>query len=193
MPDFLYKMYRLLQSNGTKSTYVLTSTEISHIDLMPYLWTIIIDISIFFALFKLKAFNIYIHAAIALFVSLSTLITSFPTLVNRGIPAKENKYYTQRHYIIGVIILSLIIVEVVLGAISKIMQLIRYSHPYPIYCMNILHKYLGYGLTILCKIQIFLILSLKDIHMKQLIGLGVAEGVLVTVWCILKLYRPTLE
>lgn len=60
---------------------------------MPYVWTFVINISIFFAMFKFRAFNIYIHAIIALFVSLVTLITSFPILIEEGIPDIENEYY----------------------------------------------------------------------------------------------------
>jgi hypothetical protein len=55
--------------------------------MMPYLWTVVINFSIFFAIYKFKAFAVYIHAAIGLFVGLTTLITSLPILLNEGIPA----------------------------------------------------------------------------------------------------------
>jgi hypothetical protein len=49
-----------------------------------------INISVFFAMYKFRAFNIYIHAIIGLFVALVTLITSLPILIEEGIPDHED-------------------------------------------------------------------------------------------------------
>ena len=57
---------------------------------MPYVWTFVINIAVFFAMYKFKAFNIYIHAIIGLFVALVTLITSLPILIEEGIPDHED-------------------------------------------------------------------------------------------------------
>jgi hypothetical protein len=70
---------------------LLESYEDAHSALMPYLWTIVIDFSIFFAIYKFKALNIYIHALVGLFVSLATLSTSLPILISEGIPAEEDE------------------------------------------------------------------------------------------------------
>ena len=88
---------------------------------MPYLWTIVIDLSIFFALYKYKAFNIYLHAIIALFVSLTTFITTLPIIIEGN--------YPMRHFIIGLIAVVLTFIQVILGIITKFLQLISWSHP----------------------------------------------------------------
>jgi hypothetical protein len=70
---------------------LLPPYEEAHSALMPYLWTVVIDFSIFFAIYKFKALNIYIHALVGLFVSLATLSTSLPILISEGIPAEEDE------------------------------------------------------------------------------------------------------
>jgi hypothetical protein len=55
--------------------------------MMKYLWTIVIDFAIFFALYKYRRYSIYVHIAIGLFVALTTLIVSIPILMEEGIPA----------------------------------------------------------------------------------------------------------
>jgi len=55
---------------------------------MPYLWAFVIDFGIFFAIYKYRRYSIYVHAAIGLLVSLTTLITSLQILVDEGIPAE---------------------------------------------------------------------------------------------------------
>lgn len=130
--------------------------------MMPYLWTVVIDFSIFFAIYKFKALSVYVHALIGLFVGLTTLITSLPILIDEGIPAEEDESYEQRHFIIGLIVIIFLFLQMLLGLLTKTLQLISWSHPYLIYFINVAHKYIGYSLIILCKIQVFLILNLDD-------------------------------
>lgn len=152
---------------------------------MPYLWTIVIDLSIFFALYKYKAFNIYLHAIIALFVSLTTFITTLPIIIEGN--------YPMRHFIIGLIAVVLTFIQVILGIITKFLQLISWSHPYPIYYINLAHKCVGYLLIALGKVPVYLMLSLNDKKTDLMIGLAAAEGVLIVIWGICKMSRRTLE
>lgn len=153
--------------------------------MMPYLWTIAIDLSVFFALYKYKAINIYIHAVIALFVSLTTFATTFPIMIEGN--------YPMRHFIIGLIAIVLTIIQVILGIITKGIQLISWSHPYLIYYINVIHKGAGYLLIALGKVPVYLMLSLNPSKTNVIIGLAIAEAVLIVIWCICKIKRFTLE
>jgi len=57
------------------------STEGTHISLMPYIWTLVIDVAIFFAKYKYTKYGVAMHAMISLFVALSTLATALPILL----------------------------------------------------------------------------------------------------------------
>ena len=162
-------------------------------DMLSYLWTVIINFSIFFVIYKFKAFTTYIHAALGLFVGLATIITSIPILQRDGIPSTENIFYKQRHYIIGVVIIILIFIQLLLGIISKGLQLIKWSHPYLIYYMNTSHKYLGYVLMVLCKIQVFLKLDLREELESTFWGLLAAEIVMFIIWILCKVFFFKME
>lgn len=60
----------------------------SHMLLMPYLWTVVIDLAVIFAKYRYTKYGVIVHAIIALFVSLSTLATALPILLQYGIPAQ---------------------------------------------------------------------------------------------------------
>jgi hypothetical protein len=80
-----------------------------------------------------------------------------------------------------------------LGILTKGLQLISWSHPYLIYFLNSFHKYLGYSLIILCKIQVFLILKLDEELVGTLWGLASAEACMGLLWIICKVLSFRLE
>ena len=51
-----------------------------HISMMPYLWTVAINIAIFFAKYKYTKYGIIVHAIIGMTVVLITLTTALPLL-----------------------------------------------------------------------------------------------------------------
>jgi hypothetical protein len=161
--------------------------------MMPYLWTVVIDVAIFFAIYKFKPYAVYVHALLGLFVGLTTLFTALPILINEGIPVEEDESYEQRHFIIGLVAIILILLQLLLGILSKVLQIISWSHPYLIYFSNIIHKYLGYGLIILCKVQVFLILNLDEELVSTFWGLIAAETVLGGLWLVCKVLFFKME
>ena len=60
--------------------------------------------------------------------------------------------------IIGIVVLAIILFETAIGLISRILQMIPFSSSYAIYGINLVHRYLGYALMILGKIQTYLFL-----------------------------------
>jgi hypothetical protein len=80
-----------------------------------------------------------------------------------------------------------------MGIITKTLQLIRWSHPYLIFLINTGHKYLGYGLLILCKVQVFLILNLDEEATSVFWGLIAAEAVMLLAWMLCKVLFYRLE
>jgi hypothetical protein len=94
-------------------------------------------------------------------IALITLISTTLILIEDGIPSKDDDNFDPLRLTIGFAVLIVVVLQVVFGIISKIMQLISWSNPVLIYMLNALHKYLGYGLTLLGKIQVFLVLDLN--------------------------------
>jgi hypothetical protein len=188
--------YRWLQDDGNSTADaadIVPAYEVSHANMMPYLWTIVINFSVFFAIYKFKAFSVYVHALIGLFVGLTTILTSLPILLTDGIPAEEDDSYDQRHYIIGLIVIIFLFLQMLLGILSKSLQIISWSHPYLIYFTNVFHKYLGYSLIVLCKIQVFLILNLDEELVQTFWGLAGAETAMILLWMVCKLMFFRLE
>lgn len=86
----------------------IATYEVIHSILMPYLWTLIIDISIFFAMYRHKAINIYIHAVIAMLVTLITLITTILIILKDGIPNENDENYDPLRFNIGLAVLFIV-------------------------------------------------------------------------------------
>jgi ABC-type thiamin/hydroxymethylpyrimidine transport system permease subunit len=129
--------------------------KLFHTQTLFYLWSFGINIAIFFALYKYTKYSIFVHIVLGFTIVLITIITSIDIWVFEGIPVRENKYNSQRHTIIGIIIL-LLFVLVLAGIISKLLRLIPKSSSTLIYALNKVHKHLGYAITILSKIQSYL-------------------------------------
>lgn len=51
-----------------------------HTSMMPFLWTVGINIAVFFAKYKYTKYGTIVHAVIAMIVTLITLATALPLL-----------------------------------------------------------------------------------------------------------------
>ena len=131
---------------------------------MPYLWTIVMDVAILLAMNQYRVICLILHVLLTLFVVLTTLITSFPLYIMfNNLETERDKYYTNRHASIGFIILIISFIQVILGIVSIVCRLSKKAaHPYIIYFMNVFHKYLGYPLVILGKVETYLKLYPKN-------------------------------
>lgn len=65
----------------------LEDDRLAHKSMMPYLWTIVIDIAIFFAKYKYTKYGVIVHAAMAMMVAIITFSTALPMLFYQGIDA----------------------------------------------------------------------------------------------------------
>jgi hypothetical protein len=84
----------------------------------------------------------------------TTLATSLQSLMKNGISAKR-----YRHYMLGVIIYGVMGLQLLLGVIKFGLIYFNKANSFAIYIIKIIHKYLGYVLVFICKIQVFLILA----------------------------------
>ena len=84
----------------------------------------------------------------------TTLYTSLPSLIKNGINRKHHL-----HYLIGVIIYGVMGLQLILGVVKFGLVFFNKGNSLVIYIIKSIHKYIGYGLALLCKVQIFLILS----------------------------------
>lgn len=65
-----------------------------HGKLMPYMWTVLIDLTLFLALFKHKAIWPALHGLLGFVIGLLTIITVLPMVYKLGFhPLVENYFY----------------------------------------------------------------------------------------------------
>jgi len=149
------------------------------------MWTIAINLGIFLALYKYRKYTIFGHFLIGLGVAATTLITSMPLLLAKPIPTKPSIQTT--HVLIGIAIIAAIFLEVLIGCLSKLLNLCK-APSLLIYRLCKFHMYLGYALTILCKFQNYYIMKKTNLYWI-LLGQDILFFVLLVTR---KLFFPTL-
>lgn len=132
---------------------------------MLYGWTIVADLIIILAYYEYRKYTKVIHALVGTGIVVTTLITSLPSLIKNGF---KTKHLT--HYIIGVVIYGMMGFQLLLGFIKFIMVFFNKGNPFLLYVMKVAHKLLGYVLLILCKVQVFLILTKDRAEYSYLLG-----------------------
>ena len=107
--------------------------------------------------------------------------------------APDDLPFTQRHTIIGLAIVSIIFAQVLMGFATNILKQISWSSPLAIYSLNKAHKYTGYALVILAKIQVYLILNLDPDTNQLFWALLGTEIVLFVAFILRKITFSTLN
>jgi hypothetical protein len=141
-----------------------------------FLWTVAINFAIFFAMYKYRKYTIFLHFVIGMGVSIITVLSSMPLLLKTTIPTTNNP--TRIHMIVGIAILSVICLEVLLGCLSKILNLCKIPSVL-LHYMNKVHAVLGYSLAILCKFQYYYITKHKDLVYWILLSQDILFALLV--------------
>ena len=77
-----------------------------------------------------------------------------------------------------------------MGFATSILKFLNLSSPFIIYSLNTAHKYIGYTLLLLAKIQVYLILSLDPDLSDLFWGLLGTEMILFTGFILRKLFFP---
>jgi hypothetical protein len=121
---------------------------------MLYAWTVLADIIVLLAFYEYRRYTKIIHAVLGVGIIATTLATSLPSLIKNGINPKR-----YQHYLMGVIIYGVMGLQLVLGVIKFGLIYFNKGNPFAIYIMKAMHKYLGYALLIVGKVQVFLILN----------------------------------
>jgi hypothetical protein len=108
------------------------------------------------ALYKYRRYAIVGHILIGLAVCAFTIVTSVPLYFS--INMATAKPLKRTHMLIGIAILIAIALQIISGAMSKLLDCCR-TNSVVIYYMNKSHMVLGYLLTILCKFQNYYIMK----------------------------------
>jgi hypothetical protein len=125
-----------------------------HHKLMPFAWSLLIDASIFAAIYSHRPFLFAGHVVGAVAIGAVSIITSFSSFL-KGIPEAGNPMRT--HKMIGVLIYLLIICQVMLGITWWIVRSSPKLSKWSIKLKK-MHTIIGYSLAIIAKIQVLLIL-----------------------------------
>lgn len=123
--------------------------------LLPYMFSFVLDIAIFFALYQYRRYAIIVHAVIAALCVLTALITTLSLVIKLQIPSEDS---LQSHAIMGVVVLILIMMQLTVGMISKVLQCISHNASCGIFLLNRVHKINGYILALLGKVEVYMAL-----------------------------------
>lgn len=126
-----------------------------HHTLMPFAWSILIDLSIFAAIYSRKPFMFSLHAIGAFLAGFTSIATSFSSFL-KGIPppGDDMRFHKQ----LGSFMYLLIIVQFSLGIIWWRIRTQKNSSKWTIW-MKKIHTTLGYCLALIGKVQVLNILS----------------------------------
>lgn len=150
---FSYDQAALLPNEGGRFLQRIISTlQLEHGEVMPFMWTLAINFAVFFALYKYRRYTIFLHFLLGLGVATVTVVTSLPMVFEKSLPPLPGKHRT--HYIIGVVVICLVVVEVAIGCATKLLNLCD-TPSLVIYRLNKFHAVLGYSLMLLCKFQVY--------------------------------------
>ena len=150
-----------------------------------YLWTIVINLGIFMAMYKYRRYSMFLHFLFSLGVSAITIIYSVPLMIGKTIPTSGP---IKTHIIIGIAILSLIVLEVILGCLCKILNLFKIPSV-ALHYMNKGHAIIGYSIAILCKFQYYYV----EININYVYWTLLGQDILFAFMIIArKIWFPTL-
>lgn len=140
---------------------------------MLYSWTILSDIIVLLAFYEYRRYTKLIHSILGFGIILTTLITSIPSLIKNGFHSKH-----LAHYVIGVVVYGIMGLQFLLGVSKFGLIYFNKGNSFSIYVIKIIHKYLGYGLMIVTKVQIFIYIDPERTDYSVLLGWEIAIGVI---------------
>jgi len=114
---------------------------------MLYGWTILADIAVLLVFYKNYKWTPYLHGFLCLTLVVTSFVTSLPSLIKKGF---NTKHFA--HYVIGVVIWGIMFLEIIVGSVPLILQLMNKGKSFPIYLLKKIHQYLGFALLILGKV-----------------------------------------
>ena len=159
---------------------------------MAYIWSFIMNITVFLVLYKYRPAYLIAHYILGFLSGLISLLFTIPILQLNGIIDFYTFNNLRRHFIIGIVILTLIGILLLLGMFSSIMKLFKKSPSLGIFSINAAHKYLGYVLVIFAKFQAYWLIHIDGDHPVLLIIFYVVDAIFFVLFVIQKIKFPTL-
>jgi len=122
---------------------------------MSVVWSIFIDVSILFTLFKQKSYWVYVHIGLAWIVIAFTLASELLLIVPLGVFIEAGQGGMQNiHSTLGLILLGLLGAQVVIGAITKNYQQSANVKPEVMKKFKKIHQILGFSILFITKFNI---------------------------------------
>jgi hypothetical protein len=85
-------------------------------------------------------------------IAVVTMSTALSILIPTGFLKEEDRKFNQRHQIMGVVTLAIMLIQIIGGVASRIAQLYLGQKSTVIYRLNLIHKFIAYPLIILGKV-----------------------------------------
>lgn len=127
-----------------------------HIAFMPFIWSIVIDLALFLPFYVHSKYSVVIHALLTSFAVMFTVLTSSKSWTH-GIPPPSDKMHF--HKLFGVIIFGVVLLQIILGIVSKLSKSSNNMKPQQVYYLRKAHTYLGYTIALMTKLQVLKILK----------------------------------
>lgn len=125
-----------------------------HHKLMPFAWSIFIDISILAAIYSHKPFAFPVHVVGAVLTGMITIATSFSSFL-KGIPPVGNPM--RLHKQIGTFLYMLIVSQIFIGILWYFMKSSLKKSKLSLIFKK-MHKIIGYSIALVAKFQVLYIL-----------------------------------
>jgi hypothetical protein len=139
------------------------STANIHSACMGALWGPLVNLSVMIAAYSYRKYSFFTHAVFGIFACSLTLVSSIPILNTTGIVPTDSTIHQHYkgstlhwHYIIGILCLIALAIEIMLGILTRLMNIAgRKSEN--ILLLKKIHQLFGYLALVLCKINIYII------------------------------------
>ena len=136
--------------------FCITSLRSYHIAIMPYLWSIVVDIAIFLPFYLHIRYAMITHIVLMALICSITFITSLEDLLKSGL-SYQDKHFT--HKMLGILLLVAFVMQIMVGIISRKIKSSSSHNTKTVILLRKCHKYLGYLLVVIGKYSTISILK----------------------------------
>jgi hypothetical protein len=152
--------------------------------LLTLCWCLIADIAVLFKHLYSVKYRLLIHGVLMGFVViLSLCIMAAMIILRNAIVPSITQMDFQAHVVIVYITIVWMSLQLIIGLASRIMQANTETNPVTLLWVRRVHRYSGYSLMLLCKINVILWWALTNV--QAALGIVVADVILILLLVVI--------
>lgn len=157
-----------------------SSIDVGYGVLLTICWCLLADIAILFKHLYTVKYRILVHIILMCFaVFMSYAIMAAMIITRNAIVPELKQADFQAHVVIVYITIVWMSLQLIVGVVSRIFQASVFSNPVTLFWIRRVHRWSGYALMILCKINVILWWALTNYQIA--LGIIIADIVLILV------------